>query len=189
MISKISSLFFLFAVISAVCCGRTDELVSEFIGGGASAFEYCLGIGGSICFFSGIMRVAEVSGLTEKVASLSHPFVCHFIPSASISSETENFVIMNIASNLFGLGNAATPFGIKAVRNMYTLNGLSAPDRSLATFMVMNTSSLCLIPSSAMALLHAYGSESPGDILLPVITVQLMSCVFGILLVRTVFPK
>ena len=189
MLIKISSVFILFAIVSSILCGRVEPMLSAFFGGSSDAISYCLNICGSICFFSGLMRVAEASGLTGKVADGLRPLVRRMVPSALVNTETEMSVVMNLSSNLFGLGNAATPFGIKAARNMYTLNGLKSPDRSFATFMVLNTSSLCLIPSTAIALRQAYGSVSPSDILLPVVTVQLLSCVFGIILVRLVFGR
>ncbi len=189
MLVKISAVFILFSVISSLICGRVEPMLSAFFGGGSSAITYCLNIGGSICFFSGLMKVAEASGITDKVANILRPLVKHIAPTALVNRETEMAVVMNVSSNLFGLGNAATPFGIKAAQNIYTLNGLTKPDRSLASFMILNTSSLCLIPSTAIALRQAYGSASPSDILIPVIAVQLLSCVFGLILVRLVFGK
>ena len=146
MLLRISTVIFVFSFISALICGRSDDVVSSFFSGGTDVFSYCFKIGGSICLFSGFLKVAEDSGLISVVANLFHPFVKIFMPSALVTEETENAVVMNISSNLFGLGNAATPFGIKAAKNIYSLNGLSQPDRSLASFIVLNTSSLCINP-------------------------------------------
>lgn len=189
MILKISTVLILFSVVSAVFCGREKELISSFFSGGGDSVTYCLKICGSLCLFSGFMKIAEDSGLTKKVSLFLRPLVKIIMPSALVDEETENAVVMNISSNLFGLGNAATPFGIKAAQNIYLRNGLSSPNRSLASFIVFNTASLCLIPSTVITLRQAYGAAEPADILLPVILVQLVSCAFGLLLVRAVFRQ
>ena len=189
MILKISAVLIILSLISSVFCGREKESMDAFFGGGFDTVSYCLKIGGSICLFSGFMQIAEDSGLVRQISRIFKPLVRIIIPSALIDSETESAVVMNISSNLFGLGNAATPFGIKASQNIYKLNKLTAPNRSFASFIVLNTSSLCLIPTTVITLLKSYSASDPYAILLPVILVQMVSCVFGLILVRLVFKK
>ncbi len=189
MILKISIVFILISIVSAAFCGREKELIESFFSGGIDSVTYCLKIGGGLCFFSGFLKVAEDSGLTKIVADRLRPLIKLIMPSALVSVETENSVIMNISSNLFGLGNAATPFGIKAAHNMYNLNNMTGPDRSLASFIVLNTSSLCFIPSTVITLRQSYGASDPAGILFPVILVQLISCILGLWAVRVVFKK
>lgn len=189
MILKISAALILLSLISAVFCGREEALISAFFGGGIDTVTYCLKVCGGICLFSGFMRVAEDSGLIKQVAKLLRPLVKYIMPSALVDEDTENSVVMNISSNLFGLGNAATPFGIKAAGNMYGLNRMTRPNRSFASFIVLNTSSLCLIPSTVITLRQSYGAADPADMILPVIIVQLISCAAGLLLVRAVFRE
>ena len=187
MILIISAFLILISLVSAVFCGRVEPLVSAFFSSGGEVVTYCLKICGSMCLFSGFMKVSEDSGLIKRIALLLRPLVKIIMPSALVNNETLNSVTMNISSNLFGLGNAATPFGINAVRNMYCLNGMKGPNRSLASFIVLNTSSLCLIPTTVITLRQSYGAASPADIILPVILVQLLSCAVGLILVRAVF--
>ena len=101
----------------------------------------------------------------------------------------QNSVVMNFTSNLFGLGNAATPFGVRAARNMYNLNKMTSPDRAFASFIILNTSSLCIVPSTVITVMQSYGSVEIGKLTLSVIIVQTLSCIFGLFLVRTVFKS
>ncbi len=189
MIFTISLFMMLISVITAFFQGRTEDLLSSFFSGGYNCVAYCLKICGSMCLFSGFMRIAEDCGLTKTVAKLFRPFVKYIIPSAMVNGETENSVVMNFTSNLFGLGNAATPFGIKAAQNMYRLNKMNSPNRSLASFIILNTSSLCLVPSTVITVLQSYGSVESGNIVSSVIIVQALSCIFGLVAVRTVFKE
>ena len=187
LILKISILLIFLSIISAFFCGREEALIAAFFSGGGDTVSYCLKICGSLCLFSGFMRVAADSGITQKVANFLRPFVKRIMPSALVDNETENAVVMNISSNLFGLGNAATPFGIKAAQNIYNRNRLTSPNRSLASFLILNTSSVCLIPSTVITLRQAYGAANPAEIILPVILVQIISCAIGLIFVRLVF--
>ena len=189
MLFTISLFMMLVSVITSFFCGRTEGLLSAFFSGGYECVSYCLKICGSMCLFSGFMRIAEDCGLTKTVAKFFRPFVKYVIPSAMINSETENAVVMNFTSNLFGLGNAATPFGIKAAQNMYLLNKMKSPNRSLASFIILNTSSLCLVPSTVITVMQSYGSVDFGSIVVSVIIVQALSCIFGLFIVRMVFKE
>lgn len=144
---------------------------------------------GSICLFSGLLKVAEKAGLTKAFSRILRPVIKRLMPLSLVSSETEAAVCLNISSNMLGLGNAATPFGIKAARNMYTLNGMRVPDRSLASFIVLNTASVCFFPSGVIALRQAYGAADPYGIILPVLFTQMAAAAVGLLTVRLVFGK
>ncbi len=189
MIFIISLVMILVSVITAVFCGREEAMLSAFFGGGYDCVTYCLKICGSMCLFSGFMNIAKDCGLTEAVSKIFRPFVKRIIPSAMIDKDTENSVVMNFTSNLFGLGNAATPFGVKASRNMYNLNKMTSPNRSFASFIILNTSSLCIVPSTVITVMQSYGSVEIGKLILSVIIVQTLSCIFGLFLVRTVFKS
>ena len=177
------------SVTTSVFCGREENMLAALLGGGYDCVTYCLRICGSMCLFSGIMNIAKDCGLTETVSKIFRPLVKRINPSAMIDRDTENSVVMNFTSNLFGLGNAATPFGVRAARNMYSLNKLSSPNRSFASFIILNTSSLCIVPSTVITIMQSYGSVELGRLIIAVIIVQALSCIFGLFIVRMVFRK
>jgi len=189
MIVVISWILMIVSVVVSIVFGREEALLSSFFGSGYECISYCLKICGGMCLFSGFMKILEDCGLIKVLAKLFNPLVKYLIPSALVSDETSNSVVMNFTSNLFGLGNAATPFGIKAAQNIYKLNNMKSPNRSMASFIILNTSSICLIPSTVITVMQSYNAVSPGDIVLPIIIVQALSCIFGLFIVGLVFKE
>ena len=187
MIGFIAAVLFILSVVLSVMNGRIDEVSSSLLSGAGSAVELCLQICGTVCFFSGIFKVAEKAGLTAVLAKILRPIVRFIMPSAAAHKEAEEAVCMNISSNLLGLGNAATPFGIRAVDEMTKRGSLQKTDSSLAAFIVLNTSSISLVPTTVIAIRSAYGSASPFDIVPAVILTQTVACAVGILLVKVLY--
>lgn len=155
--------------ISFVCSvfnGTAAELSSSVFEGCADAVSLCLKLLGVMCFWSGLMNIAEKSGLCNVVAKILRPVLKRLFPGVCNNKEVMNAISMNVTANLFGLGNAATPLGIKAVKNMQRLN----PDKTsvspdMMTFVVINTAALKIIPSTVAALREAAGAQNPMDII------------------------
>ena len=144
-----------------------------------------LKMGGSICFFSGLMEIAKSSGLVDRFSSLLARSVGFLFPQTKKDSELRSDVTMNLASNFFGLGNAATPYGIRAAGRM----ARGEFSRSLAGFMILNTCSVQLIPTTVLALRQANGASQAADILPAVWVVQIVTCFVGIFLTRCFFRE
>ena len=187
MIGIIAAVMILVSVLYGVFNGSINNVASMLLSGSTEAVEFCLKIGGTICFFCGIMKVAEEAGINAKLAGILNPLLSKIVPLSTKSEKTRQAVSMNISSNILGLGNAATPFGIKATAEMFRLGGLKAPNRSIASFIILNTSSVQLIPSTVAAIRQANGAEAPFEIVLPVIVSQFGACIFGLILVSLLF--
>ncbi|MGN0989098.1 MAG: nucleoside recognition domain-containing protein [Eubacteriales bacterium] len=180
---------FLMIIVSAVLAatsGRIDEVSAALLSGADDAVSLCFRIGGAVCFFSGMVKVAEKCGVTKAFSKILRPVIRRLIPLADGDESIETNISMNISSNILGLGNAATPPGMKASRLLAAKSG-GEMSLSLATFLIINTSSVQLIPSTAAAIRASYGSAAPFDIILPVLLTQACSCAFGILLLRAVY--
>lgn len=140
---------------------------------------------GPICLFSGLMRVAEASGLVARISRFLARPLRFLMPKTAKDPELRDAVGMNLSANFLGLGNAATPYGIRACGRM-TDDGMG---RSLAVFLILNTCSVQLIPTTVCALRQAHGAAAPMSILPAVWTVQILSCGFGILLICCFFRR
>ncbi len=157
-------LSFIFAAVT----GRMSELSTAFLEECGGAVELAIYLVGVIALWSGLMRVAQSSGLTEKLAKLTAPLLSKLFGGLSRGGKAMQYITLNITANILGLGNASTPFGIAAMREIEKEERSSVPEvasRNMITLTVMNTASLQLIPTTAAALRLKYGSESPMEIL------------------------
>ena len=186
MLGIIMALLCLAAVVFGACTGNIADVSAGVLDGAKNAVEFCIKLSGSICFFCGLVKVAEKAGITAFIAKLLKPFIRFAVPAALEDKETNEAVCMNISSNMLGLGNAATPFGIKGARLLHEKNGMG---RSLAAFIIINTASVQLIPSTVIAIRQAHLAAMPADIIPPVLVTQVISCTFGILLTMLFFKK
>ena len=157
MLNYIWSFLVVFSVGCAALLGNTEALSKAFVDSAADAVQLLLTLAGVICLWSGLMKIAERSGLTNLAARLFAPLLSRLFPH------------MNITANLLGLGNTATPPGLKAMRELHALNGKSdTASDEMVLFVVMNTASLQLLPATLGALRQSTGSAAPFEILVPV---------------------
>ena len=169
MLNYIWSFLILISVICSVALGNTQNLSNAFVDSAADAIQLLLTLAGIICLWSGLMKIAERSGLNALAARLFAPLLRPQFPRLDKNSAAFEAISMNISANLLGLGNTATPLGLKAMKELHTLNGRS--DRAsdeMVVFVVMNTASLQLMPTTLGILRSSYGSAAPFEILVPV---------------------
>lgn len=153
------------SVIAALLLGNTNELSTALIDSGSSSIELILTMAGIMCLWSGIMKIAEESGFTSAISKLFAPILKPLFPNLDKKSEAFRDITMNISANLLGLGNAATPFGLKAMKELHTLNNNSdTASNEMIIFVVMNTASLQLLPTTLATLRQTYGSQAPFEV-------------------------
>lgn len=185
MIGLICCLLICSGTLCGIFTGNLDAVSQAILSTPADCVSFVLKLGGSICFFCGLIRVAEGAGLVDRFSRMLAKPVRFLMPETSRDPELASAVTLNLASNFFGLGNAATPYGIKAAGRL----AYGPVRRSLAAFMILNTCSVQLIPTTICALRQANGSENAMDILPTVWIVQVLTCAFGILLTRFLFME
>ena len=123
----------------------------------------------SATFWSGIMNIAIDSGFTSLMAKIFSPILRRLFPKLDRNGEAFQSITMNVSANLLGLGNTATPFGLKAMEQLHTLNNKSdEASNEMVIFVVINTASLQLLPTTLASLRQAYGSSAPFEIIVPV---------------------
>lgn len=152
------SALIIFSLISALLNGTLQETVQAGLEGAASAFSVLLSFAGMLCFWSGMLKIAEESGASRFCEKLLSPIIRRLFPKARDRSH----ITMNIIANLLGMGNAATPAGIAAMRELDEANGKDAhPSREMSRFAVLNTASLQLLPTTIISLLASFGHSDP----------------------------
>ncbi|TAK53324.1 MAG: nucleoside recognition protein [Bacteroidetes bacterium] len=149
------------------------------------AVELAIGLIGIMALWLGIMKIAEEAGLVAKLAALLKPVTTRLFPDVPAEHPAMGAMIMNISANMLGLANAATPFGLKAMEELNKLNKkLGTATDAMCTFLVINTSSVQLIPATVIALRAAAGSSNPTDILGPVIFATTINTTVGVIVVK-----
>lgn len=174
------------SLIFAAFGGRMGELSAAMLAKSGEAVELVISLCGIICFWSGIMRVAERAGLVEKLARLLSPIVGFLFKGIKRGGRAAGLITMNLAANILGLGNASTPLGIAAMKAIADESGDfsdSATD-DMIMLAVLNTASLQLIPTTAAALRAANGAEKPFEILPCVWIVSAYSAVLVVTAVK-----
>jgi len=175
---------FLFAAIR----GDLSALSEGILSSSGDAVQLLITISGMLCMWSGFMRIAKDCGLIEQLSRFFSPFLRRLYPDVDVDSDAFRCISMNLSANLLGLGNAATPLGISAMRELQRHNPSEEATDSMVTFVLMNTASIQLIPTTVAALRKSYGAQNPFDILLCVwitsVTALLLALLSSKLLMR-----
>lgn len=169
------------SVAAAVGTGRLGVLTPAALAGAQSAITLCISLAGALCLWSGVAKVMERAGLTEKLGRLMRPLLSRLFPNASRDPLALGYLTANVSANLLGLGNAATPMGIAAVKRMQrAANGAEATDE-MCLLIVMNTASIQLLPTTVASVRASLGAQTPFDILPAVWLTSVCSVSAGIL--------
>ncbi|MBR6873865.1 MAG: spore maturation protein A [Ruminococcus sp.] len=165
----------LISVICAPFLGTVNELSSAAAESAGDAVQLWLTLAGGMMFWSGLMRVAERCGIVDRVCRIIRPVLGLLMPDAARDQAAMKAASLNAASNLLGLGNAAVPFGLRAIKE---LERCRCSRRTLAVFILLNTASIQLIPMNIIMLRAKAGSSTPADCLVPVLlnSVIALSC-------------
>ncbi len=155
------------SVIFAVASGKVGALSEGVLAGAENAVNIALKLLGAMILWNGIEEIITRSGIQRYFERLLSPFLKHIFPTYHGSSAFSS-ICANISANLMGLGNGATPLGIEAMRRMREINGSSRADDEIVRFVVINSTCMTLIPTTAAALRRGAGSEAPFSILIPV---------------------
>ena len=168
MLNYIWCFIVVFSVFCSIFAGNADNLSKAFTDSTAEAMTLLMTLAGIIGLWSGLMKIAERSGLTAIIARLFAPLLHRLFPRLDKNGAAFEAITMNISANLLGLGSTATPLGLRAMRELRTLSGSDEASDEMVVFVVMNTASLQLMPTTLAALRQSSGSTAPFEILVPV---------------------
>lgn len=168
--------------------GNLEAVTQAAIDNAETGVSLALGLIGVMALWLGLMKIAEDSGFIEKLARALKPLMVKIFPDVPPEHPAMGAIIMNIAANMLGLGNAATPLGIKAMKELQTLNDEGEKDtasNAMVMFLAINTSAVTIIPVSTIAVLSAAGGSNPTSIIGPTLVATSVSTIVAIIVART----
>lgn len=180
------------AVVQAVVFGRVEvfnEMMTGTFASAKTAFELCLGLTGVLSLWMGVMKVGEQGGAVGWLSRRLSPVMVRLFPDIPKGHPATGSIFMNIAANMLGLDNAATPLGLKAMKELQDIHLQQHPDKAgtasnaMIMFLVLNTSGLTLIPVSIMVYRAQLGAANPTDVFIPILLATFVATLAGILIV------
>ena len=143
--------------------------------------EFAFGLAGMIAFWSGMLKIAEVSGITARIAGLFRPVLSLLFPDLKQDQTTLGMISLTIAANLLGLGNIATPLGLKTMERLQSHNVQpEQASNSICIFIILIFGGLCVIPSTLIAIRSQAGSGNPALILIPLLIITSLGTTFSL---------
>jgi spore maturation protein A len=190
MVNIIWVIMFLIGIVFAMFNGTIGEVNKAIFVGAKEAVTLCIGLISILVFWLGMMRIAEESGLLERLAKLFRPIVKRLFPDVPENHAAMGYMLSNMIANMFGLGNAATPLGIKAMEELKKINGgKDSASRSMVTFLAINTASITIIPTTVIAIRMNYKSASPTEIVVPTLIATIISAIGAVLIDRYFYSR
>lgn len=185
MVNIIWGLFILIGILFFILTGNLESLNRVILNSSKDALDMVLKIFPVMALWLGIMKIASVSGLLKKMSDFFSPLLSKLFPEIPKGHESLSLIASNMIANMFGLGNAATPFGLKAMKSLQSLNQKKdTASRSMITFLVINTSGVTIIPTTIISLRMMHGSSNPTEVVLACILATSTSTIAAILIDR-----
>lgn len=185
MINIIWGIFIILGIIYYFVTGNINSLNIEILNSGKNSLEMVFEIFPVMALWLGLMNIAKESGLLFKFAKKITPILGRLFPEIPKNHESLSYIASNIVINMFGLGSAATPFGLKAMKSLQELNTKKdTASKSMITFLVLNTSGVTIVPTMIISLRMLYKSVNPTEIVLSCILATICSSVAGLLMDR-----
>lgn len=183
MINKIWAFFIIVGIVFTILFGSVTALNDTILNSASNGVQMVLDLLPIIVLWSGIMKIAEKSGLLEKVGNFVKPLLSKLFPSLKKDSKALGYITSNIVANAMGLGSAATPFGLKAMDEMQKENKKKdeASD-AMITFLVLNTSGVTIVPTTVIALRMMHNSANPEEIIITSIIATVCASIAGLTL-------
>ena len=182
MLNIIWMLMIAAGIAAAIINGNPEAVTSAAFESAASGVQLVFEMTGVIMLWMGVLKLAERSGLVNALGRLLRPLIGRLFPGLPKDSPALGSIIMNVSANLLGLGNAATPFGLKAMNDLQKLNhDKKTASDEMITFLILNTSAITLIPTMVIGMRAETGSAAPEEIILPALLAGLCGLAVGLL--------
>ena len=190
MLNILWPLFIIISFIYAIFTGKVNELNTGIFDSVADAVNLSITFLGTMCLWNGLMEIVKNTSLINKLTTFFTPFIKLIFPELKKNEDAKAEISMNIIANVLGLGNAATPLGLKAMKTMQKENSKKDTlSNSMMMFIVLNTASLQLIPTNVIAIRTSLGSENPTEIIFPVWIATIVAAIVGILATKIIIKK
>lgn len=181
MLNIVWPIFIIISFIYAIFSGNLEKLNSSIFESSETAINLSLTMLGTMCLWNGIIEIAMNTALIDKLNKILKPIINFLFPEVKDNREITSEISMNMIANILGLGNAATPLGLKAMKSMQKCNNeKDTLSNSMIMLIVINTASIQLIPTTVIAIRTSLGSENPTAIVLPVWIATILAAIAGI---------
>lgn len=180
MLNIIWPVFIILSFSYAIFSGNLEKLNNSIFESTADAVNLCINLLGTICLWNGIMQIASKTTILQKLTRFLKPVIRFLFPEIEGNSMVYQEIAMNMVANILGLGNAATPLGLKAMKSMQKENPQKDTlTNSMATFIILNTASIQIIPTTVIAIRSSLGSGNPTSIVFPVWIATVCAAIAG----------
>lgn len=188
MINKIWASFIIIGIIYSILTNNTELISTEIIKGAETTLNMITKIFPVMALWLGIMKIAEASNLLKKISIILSPIMKKIFPEIPENHESISLITTNVVANLFGLGNASTPIGLKTMKSLQELNkNKKEASHSMITFLVLNTTGLTIIPTTILSL--NMNAKNPTEIILPCFLASLSATIGGLIIDRILQRK
>ena len=185
MVAKIWSFFIIVGVLFSIMTNNLSNLNAEILNSSKVTLNMIFEIFPIMALWLGIMNIAKDSGLLEKISRAISPYLSKLFPDIPKNHESIGYIASNIIINVFGLGSAATPFGLKAMKSLQEINDKKdTASKSMITFLVINTSGVTIIPTTVISMRMMYDSKNPTEIVLACILTTIISLICALIIDR-----
>ena len=187
MLNIVWPIFIILSFSYAIFSGNIEELNLGILNSSKDAITLTISLLGTMCLWNGIVKIAMNTNLIDKLTNFLKPIISFLFPDLKKEENIKKEISMNMCANILGLGNAATPLGLKAMKTMQKIN--DKKDRlsdSMMMFVVINTASIQIIPTTVIAIRNSLGSENPTSIVFPVWIATIAAAVFGIIATKII---
>ncbi len=185
MLNIVWPIFIIISFSFAIFTGNLENLNNSIFQGTNDAVNLSIGLLGTLCLWSGIMQIASQTSMVENLVKILNPLLNLLFPKLKNNLKIKKEISMNIIANFLGLGNAATPLGLKAMNSMQKENTKKDTlSDSMMTFIVINTASIQLIPTTVIAIRNSLNSQNPTAIVFPTWIATIIAGISGIIVVK-----
>lgn len=190
MLNTIWPYIILISIIYSIFSGNINNLNNAIYDSTKTAIDLCFVIAGSIILWSGLIKIVSKTKLIEYISVLFNPIIDILFPKLKCNKEIKKIICMNMVSNFLGLGNAATPLGLKAIKELDKENGKKEiMSESMMTLILINTASIQLIPTTVFAIRKSLGSNNPSKIIVPVWISTIVAAIVGVTTLKILLRK
>lgn len=181
MLNKIWPAFLILSFFYAILTGRLPEVNNSIFESTSSAVNLCLTLIGTMCLWCGIIKIAMETSLVNKLIKVLTPILKKLFPEINENDKVYKEISMNIIANLLGLGNAATPLGLKAMKSLQEKNkNKQELSNSMAILIVLNTASIQIIPTTVIAIRTTLGARNPTEMLVPIWIATILAAISAV---------
>lgn len=185
MLNFIWPIFIIISFIYALLTGKIDVINNSIFESTATAVELSISLLGTMCLWNGIMEIASNTNVIKNLTNGLKPIIKFLFPEVKKDSKIQNEISMNMIANILGLGNAATPIGLKAMNSMQKENlQKDTLSNSMLMLIILNTASLQVIPTTVIAIRSSLGSENPTSIIVPVWIATIIAAIVGVFITK-----